>query len=136
MFSVLYIITMTQSIPNGFSMDELKHMLNSAPPDDESSCECDESDPDFEELIVSIADEVIDLALKRADGEPIVHKMIMLILSRRFEVWHENIAKKLIEEGEASSVLPWLKDAGHFQAINHMLLNISVGPNDFTCTQE
>ena len=127
---------MTQSIPNGFSMDELKHMLNSAPADEEKSREGDESDSDFEEQIVSIADEVIDLALKRADGEPIVHKMIMLMLSRRFELWHENIAKKLIEEGEASSVLPWLKDAGHFQAINHMLLNISVGPNDFTCTQE
>ena len=136
MFNVLYINTMTQSIPNGFSMDELKHMLNSAPADDENSCECDESDSDFEERIVSIADEVIDLALKRADGEPIVHKMIMLMLSRRFELWHENVAKKLIEEGEASSVLPWLKDAGHFQAINHMLLNINVGPNDFTCNQE
>ena len=117
-------------------MDELKHMLNSASADDEHCCECDESDLDFEERIISIAGEVIDLALKKADGEPIIHKMIMLVLSRRFEVWHETIAKKLIEEGEASSVLPWLKDAGHFQAINHMLLNISVGPNDFTCNQE
>ena len=125
---------MTQSIPNGFSMDELKSMLDHAASEAYGISSDDDKDDDkYQEKIINLAVQAIDESLDRADGDPMVHKMIVLMLSRRFETWHDTAAAELIKMGETDKAASWLKDAGHCQIINRTMLSISLGAEDFTC---
>ncbi len=128
--NVLNYRNLTQSIPNGFSMDELKSMMDKAPHDTET-CDCC-SETSNESKIVDIAIDILQEALERADGDIMVHKMLVLMISRRFENWHETIAEHLMEDGMNEHAVSWLKDAGHCQLINRTMLSISCGPDDFT----
>lgn len=111
-------------------MDELKSMIDKAPHDREE-CDCCSETSD-ESKIVDIAIDILQEALDRADGDIMIHKMLVLMISRRFEKWHETIAEQLIEAGAAEHAASWLKDAGHCQIINSTMLNVSCGPDDFT----
>ena len=125
---------MTQSIPSGFSMDELKSMLDRAASEAYGISSDDDNDDDnYQEKIINLAEQAIDESLDRADGDPMVHKMIVLMLSRRFEMWHETAAAELIKMGETDKAASWLKDAGHCQIINRTMLSVCLGETDFTC---
>mgnify|MGYP006225159009 FL=1 len=110
-------------------MDELKSMMDKAPHDRE---ECDCSEKSDEAHIVDTAIDILQEALDRANGDIMIHKMLVLMISRRFEMWHETIAEHLMEEGMGEDAANWLKDAGHCQIINRTMLSISCGPDDFT----
>lgn len=117
-------------------MDELKSMLDRAASEAygiSSDDDKDDNDYKYQEKIINLAVQAIDESLDRADGDPMVHKMIVLMLSRRFETWHETAATELIKMGETDKASSWLKDAGHCQIINRTMLSISLGAEDFTC---
>ena len=61
--------------------------------------------------------------------------MCMMIVSRMIE-WHNNCALRQLEDDEVRSAACWYRDAGKFQAMMDSLVNIGVGPNDFTCSHE
>ena len=50
--------------------------------------------------------------------------------------WHNNCAERQLDDGEIKSAACWYRDAGKFQAMMDSLVNIGVGPNDFTCSHE
>lgn len=115
-------------------MDELKSMMDKAPHDREA-CDCCSEKSD-EAHIVDTAIDILQEALDRADGDIMIHKMLVLMIARRFEMWHESIAEHLMEEGMGEHAVNWLKDAGLCQIINRTMLSISCGPDDFTINDD
>ena len=49
---------------------------------------------------------------------------------------HRQVAMAQFEEGNEKSGICWMRDAGKFQAMMDSLVNISIGPDDFTCVEE
>lgn len=128
---------MTSSVPDSFSMDELSNMLENAPIEEEIHAEqADDSNGEFTpEQIEDIAQEALEFASNKCK-DPLVHKvMCMMIVSRMVE-WHNNCAKRQLTEGEIESAACWFRDAGKFQSMMDSLTNIGIGPDDFTCSHE
>ncbi len=148
---------MTSSIPDGFSLDQLKSMHEEAIPEAvahavELSKDCDhpegESCPNCStdgltygpnDLTV---DQVCDMAqagleeINEAVGHPIGHKVAAVVITPNMLSWHTRMAKKLIEDGEHGAATSWARDAGKFQAIINILHEIEVCNDDFTCPHE
>ena len=128
---------MTSSVPDSFNLDELSAMLENAPQEEDLHV-CADNDDKQEftpEYIESVAQECLELATEKC-ADPLVHKvMCMMIVSRMIE-WHNNCAERQLDDGNIQSAACWYRDAGKFQAMMDSLVNIGVGPDDFTCTQE
>ena len=124
---------MTQSIPNGFSSDELERMLASAMP--EASPEEADDDDTLQREVIRIAEDIhdqMDNMSKAGDVPPqLVGKVVMLMTLSRMVQWHTHVGEMHIEDQPASAA-SWLKDAGKFQAIVNILSSIMVSDHDFT----
>ena len=127
---------MTQSVPDSFNLDELSAMLENAPQEEDlHTANNDDKQEYTPEYIESVAQECLELATEKCK-DPLVHKvMAMMIISRMVE-WHNNCAERQLEDGSIKSAACWYRDAGKFQAMMDSLVNIGVGPNDFTCAHE
>ena len=125
---------MTQSIPNGFSMDELQNMLNNAASENtDNNILYGRQELNQDELITATNDfirESLEIC-----SDPMFHKLILLVLIDRFYQFHDQISDELLEHDEIDAAKLWLKDAGHFQVMNNILINISIGKNDFTYSE-
>lgn len=126
---------MTQSVPNGFSMDELQDMLAKAKPE-EHVCtpDCDHGaseDERTQDQIEACALACLDEASDYSRG-PVIHKVMALMSIHRFIEWHTHMGRDAIENGDEDCAIAWLRDAGKLQALYNGLLDISFGPNDFT----
>ena len=117
------------TVPNGFSMDELKQMLENA--QEEPTPEPKSSDEVTQEEVEAIADRLLTEALKEVN-DPLMHKAIMVNILNNFIRWHNAMGEKCIEGGQdPQAIACWYKDAGKFQAIANILFTISVGENDW-----
>ena len=130
---------MTSSVPDSFSMDELSNMLENAPQEEDlhaANCSCNDCDKEFTpEYIESVAQEVLELATEKCP-DPLVHKVIAMMVICRMVDWHKGVARKQLEDGNEQSMGAWMRDAGKFQACMDILTSIAIGPDDFTCSQE
>ena len=68
--------------------------------------------------------------------DPLVHKVMAMMVIHRMVDWHKGVAKKQLEDGNEQSMGAWMRDAGKFQACMDILTSIAIGPDDFTCAQE
>lgn len=120
---------MTQSfnIPDGISPDELQKHLKNALTEDNAITE-NQFDDIFDE-----AEDWIQRSATSSSDPLILHKLIMVGIVDRMIQFHENVAVRMHEKGEGPGI-PWLKDAGKFQAIMNILQTIECGPNDPMCT--
>jgi hypothetical protein len=120
---------MTQSfnIPDGISPDELQKHLKNALTEDNAITE-NQFDDIFDE-----AEDWIKRSATSSSDPLILHKLIMVGIIDRMIQFHENVAVRMHENGEGPGI-PWLKDAGKFQAIMNILQTIECGPNDPMCT--
>ena len=120
---------MTQSfnIPDGISPDELQKHLKNALTEDNAITE-NQFDDIFDE-----AEDWIQRSATSSSDPLILHKLIMVGIVDRMIQFHENVAVRMHENGEGLGI-PWLKDAGKFQAIMNILQTIECGPNDPMCT--
>lgn len=128
---------MTSSIPESFSMDDLEKAMETAPSEELLRHTIQDNDDKelTDEFIESVAQECLELATKKCN-DPLVHKvMCMMIVSRMVE-WHNHCAERQLEDGEVKSAACWYRDAGKFQAMMDSLVNIAIGPNDFTCMHD
>ena len=124
---------MTQSVPNGFSMNELQSMLKNAQP--EPSPEPMEIGEANQDQIMELADRVLTEALAEIN-DPLVHKAIVCSVLNNFIRWHSNMAEQCIDDGQPREVAAcWLKDAGKFQAMANILFTINCGENDWMMRQ-
>lgn len=121
---------MTSSIPEGISTAELQKLLGSAPTEHEHSADCTDAD-----CIHAAVEEALDALTERHPG-PLAHKVAMLAICEQMFAWHKGMGEKLASEGEIEASGCWMRDAGHFQVIHNILINISVGSDDFTCNQD
>ena len=128
--SVLYILRMSTSVPDGISFSDLESLIENAPieivareVDDESSSNCELHDR------VNAALEAFETV---ADDALTAKAAVMAIIDRMI-AWHSNVSQSLIEQGEAESAIGWARDAGKFQAIYNILSTIQVADDDPTC---
>jgi hypothetical protein len=123
---------MTSSIPDSFNLDELSAMLENAPQEEELHTTEKELTPEF---IEKVAMDALDMATE-ACPDPLVHKVIAMMVIHRMVDWHKHVASRQLEEGNEASMGAWMRDAGKFQAVMDILCSIAIGPDDFTCSQE
>ena len=127
---------MTSSIPNGFSMDDLHSLMETAPKEEEvkatRDCGCDDSDEPCQHETEKAAEAALDLASELCEG-PLVHKVMAVEIITRMVQWHTVMGQKEFAEGNEECGTAWLRDAGKFQSMLDSLMNITVGPDDFLC---
>ena len=127
---------MTSSVPDSFSMDELSNMLENAPQEEDLHTAAANSDKEFTpEFIEKIAQECLEAASEKCP-DPLVHKVMAMMIIHRMVDWHKNVAQRQLDDGNLESMGAWMRDAGKFQACMDILCNIAIGPEDFTCSQE
>ena len=123
---------MTSSIPESFNMDQLSELLESAQSEDDLHTAADNSDKELTpEFIEGVAQEVLEIATDKCP-DPIVHKVIAMMVICRMVDWHKSVAIKQLEDGNQESMGAWMRDAGKFQACMDILTSIAIGPDDFT----
>ena len=129
---------MTASIPNGFSSDDLEALMKRASKDItdvEPSGEGPYGDQGLTQSeLEQLTEEIIDESLDRCN-DPMLHKMIIIVLCYRFATWHRNIGNRHFSEGNTESGGAWMRDAGKFQAMLDILTSVAIGPDDFTAQQ-
>ena len=131
-FNVPYSHNMTNSVPDSFSMDELSKALENAPQEEDLHHAAENSDKEFTpEFIEGIAQEMLELATEKCP-DPLVHKVMAMMVICRMVDWHKTVAKSQLEDGNEASMGAWMRDAGKFQACMDILTSIAVGPQDFT----
>ena len=122
---------MTSSIPDGISFSDLEALRDNAPTEETSTLKTDGPtyDGKTQEEVCELAQKFIDESIE-ACGDPIIHKVMIFGMLEKMIEWHT--VAGMDQEIERSTVA-WLRDAGKFQAMCNILVNISVGPDDFTC---
>ena len=126
---------MTSAIPDGFSIEALTELLDSAPREDEikqahdqdcSGCpECDVT----EQAIEDAAHEGLNLMCEKVE-DPLVHKVALLKVANNMVAWHTKVGEAAMENGQVEMGAAWLRDAGKWQAVMDILMSIAIGPND------
>ena len=129
---------MTASIPNSFSSDDLQRLMDNAVPEPEAN---DPQDPLDIELYDGHTQRSIEQRVEEMISDlgaeirgPLAHKVAMIAICRSMFEWHNTMGTNHMEEGRTVSAQCWLRDAGQFQVIHNILVNISVGNEDFTCS--
>ena len=127
---------MTASVPDSFNLDELSAMLETAQQEEDLHTPTDNSEKELTpEFIESVAEECLQLASDKC-SDPLVHKVMMMTICARMIDWHTHVAMAQFEEGNEKSGTCWMRDAGKFQAMMDSLVNIGIGPDDYTCADE
>ena len=126
---------MTQSIPNGFSAEDLQRMLAEARPEPSEECtgcpDCDDSIPDeYADQIMKVADKYLDMATNEVQ-DPMVHKAMLVLIIGNFIRFHNKLAEVCLEDGMNEQAFAWARDAGKFQAMHNILSTIVCGDKDF-----
>ena len=124
---------MTASVPESFSMDELTAALESAPAEEELRSNIDKREY-TQEYIEQVADDALEMASKLVK-DPLVHKVMAMMIINRMIQWHTIIGEKHLEENETDAAICWFRDAGKFQSMFDSMIQINIGNNDFTCVQ-
>ena len=123
---------MTSSIPESFNMDQLSELLETAQSEDDLHTAADNSDKELTpDVIEGIAQEALELATEKCP-DPLVHKVMAMMIICRMVDWHKGVAIKQLEDGNQESMGAWMRDAGKFQACMDILTSIAIGPDDFT----
>ena len=127
---------MTASVPDSFNLDDLSAMLENAPQEEElHTANNDDKQEHTPEYIEKVVQDTLELATEKCK-DPLVHKVMMMAICSRMIEWHTQVAMAQFEESNEKSGICWLRDAGKFQAMMDSLVNISIGPDDFTCVEE
>ena len=119
---------MTSSIPNSFSQDDLKRMLENAQPDVDTP-EIDRDDQS-EANLKKLAEDVEDFIQARLSG-PLGPKVVAFAILGHLMAWHTEIGKQRFADGDPDGGISWLRDAGKIQVAMGALAEIDLGDEDF-----
>ena len=120
---------MSTSVPDGISFSELQSLIEDAPTDIVDQVNDDKEFDDFEAKLNAAMEAFEEIA----DDAITAKAAVQSIVARMFE-WHSAVAEKQMKADDVESAIGWARDAGKFQAVMNILLTISVGPDDPTCT--
>ena len=110
-------------------------MMSTAIPE-EIAQECEDQvdiHDNSEERLSELACRLVNQANDLTDG-PLLNKVMALDILSRLIDWHTKIGTELMEKGEDHRGVSWLRDAGKLQAAACLLSDVSLGSDDFTCT--
>tara|TARA_R110002020_G_scaffold143654_10_gene316138 strand:+ start:416 stop:775 length:360 start_codon:yes stop_codon:yes gene_type:complete len=112
-------------------MDQLNAAFQSAYKEEDvhEECTCDHSDVLSSEEINDVALDLLAQAAERVQ-DPVILKALIIHASSHMISWHSEVAEKVLPTEDFETVMAWARDAGKFQAINNILLSVSIGPND------
>jgi hypothetical protein len=120
---------MSTSVPDSISFEQLAGLIDDAPIDIVDQVNDDNELDEFEVKL----NEAMEAFEEIADDAMTAKAAVQSIVARMFD-WHTAVAEKQIKEGDTDCAIGWARDAGKFQAVMNILLTISVGPDDPTCT--
>ena len=120
---------MSTSVPDGISFSELESLIEDAPTDIVDQVNDDKEFDDFEAKLNAAMEAFEEIA----DDAITAKAAVQSIVQRMFE-WHSAVAIQQMKADDTESAIGWARDAGKFQAVMNILLTISVGPDDPTCT--
>ena len=119
-------------------MDQLSDLLESAPQEEElkakhsddcSGCpECEVTD----ERVEFAASEGLTHMFELCD-DPVVHKVAILQIAQNMVLWHSKVGTTNFNNGDEDCGTAWTRDAGKWQAIMDIVMNINLGPNYTWC---
>ena len=94
----------SSSIPESFSMDDLEKAMETAPSEEllRASVGCNDDKEYTPEFIDNVAMEALDLASSKCK-DPIVHKVMAMMIVSRMIAWHNTMAEHQLEEGNLES---------------------------------
>ena len=121
-------LTLTSSIPNSFSSEDLERLLENAPTEETMPTKVEDMDP---EQIAEFATKLVDDSLQFCDG-PLLHKVMALTIINRLIEWHTTIGVTEFENDSPENGVSWLRDAGKLQAALSQLREVGVGDSEFT----
>ena len=131
-------MTASANIPDGFSMGELELLAQAAAANDaerEAEAAKDKAEAVYDgktrDEVIDIAGDLVQEAIDKCN-DPMVHKMMMIMIIDNFLEWHTKAGLAQMEDGEERSTVCWLRDAGKFQAIANILDTVTTGPYDWT----
>ena len=118
-------------------MSELESAFDAARHEDE--CQASNDQKLTPEFISAEIEAGLDQMLARVQ-DPCVHKIAAQMIINRMIEYHTQMALTVRERaGDDPAAIrcatAWMRDAGKFQAIAGILENISLGENDFACSQ-
>lgn len=122
---------MTASIPNGFSEDQLRELMNQAASREEADKEAGPYNGLTRQEICHKAEAALD-AMNDICKSAVCHKLVVMQIIHNYIEWHNAMGNRLIEEGQNAAAAGWFRDAGKFQAIGNLLEQVSVDQDDFT----
>ena len=119
-------MTSTPNLPDGISTAELQAMLSDAP----KEAAVNEKEDFSQERIEEISDRLLQQALDECNT-PVMHKAMCVEIISNFIEWHTRVGLSRFEDGDSECATGWMRDAGKLQSMLNILMNISMGPDDF-----
>ena len=107
-------------------------MLESAPKEAEVSDTTPSDEEMCEHKLIELAGKICDDSAELHDG-PLLHKVIALTIIKRLAHWHQTVGENRWEEC-SDTASAWIRDAGKLQAAMQILESVSLGDDDFTCS--
>ena len=121
-------------IPESISLETLAELAKSAEQEPEAPAE--KGNGPFDGLtkgqLIDAAEEIISAAMDKC-ADPMIHKMMAVMILSKMVEWHTHIGIERISEDERSGV-SWLRDAGKLQAAWSLITEVGLGPTDFLCS--
>lgn len=121
----------TSSFPDGLSFSDLQGYLENAKTD---SNECLYGGKTAAE-VEAIAQRAMESTLEQC-GDPIVHKVIALMILNRLGNWHCIMSENALDEGDKEAAAGFMADFGVLRSMHQQLLGIEVHEQDFTLNED
>jgi len=118
-------------------MDDLEKAMETAPNEEllHATVGCNDDKEFSPEFIEDVAIKALEEASELCP-DPVVHKVMAMMVISRMADWHKGVAIRQLEEGNRESMGAWMRDAGKFQAVMDILCSICIGPTDFTVNHD
>ena len=130
-------MTASFNVPDNISFDELQQLAREAHDREDLKAQeesVDTSHQEWQQEVSNAAEAGLKASLEQCE-DPMVHKLMALRIMSNMVDWHTRMGESLAQEDETKAAVAWLRDAGKFQSIINILLEIQVGNQDWTCPE-
>ena len=121
--------------PDGISFSDLQEHLKDAPKESQIVKTDGPFDGRTAEQVFDIVETHLS-AIAETLNHPIGHKLAVALILDNMIDWHTRVGKNMMEDGEVTSGVAWLRDAGKFQSAQVILSGISICDQDMTCKDD
>ena len=121
-------------IPDGISLEDLQALASQAEQEPELPVKGDGPyDGMSKGQLIDAAEEIISAAMDTC-ADPMIHKMMAVMIISKMVEWHTQIGLEQLKRDEEKCGTSWLRDAGKLQAAWSLISEVGLGPTDFLCS--